>query len=57
MGVCSTLVHWSARYALERLGAERLVIVADLDSQAARIYESVGFHPAERQIGMDRAPA
>lgn len=57
MGVCGTLVHWSARYALERLGAERLVIVAERPSQAARIYESVGFRPAERQIGMDRALA
>jgi ribosomal protein S18 acetylase RimI-like enzyme len=57
MGVCGTLVHWSARYALEQLGAQTLVMVADPEYHAARIYESVGFRPAERQIGMDRAPA
>jgi GNAT superfamily N-acetyltransferase len=56
VGVCGTLVHWASRYAAERLSAGRLVIVADVDSQAARIYESVGFRPAERQVGLERAP-
>jgi GNAT superfamily N-acetyltransferase len=42
-GLAGTLVHHAGRYAVEELGARTLVIVADLDSQAERIYRSVGF--------------
>lgn len=51
-GVCGTLVHAAANYAFERMGAETLVIVAERDHAAARIYESVGFVPVERQLGL-----
>lgn len=51
-GVCGALVHQAARFALERMAAERLVMVADVQYHAARIYESVGFAPVERQAGL-----
>lgn len=54
MGICGALVHQAACYGLERMGAKTLVMVADEHYHAARIYESVGFRPAERQIGIER---
>jgi GNAT superfamily N-acetyltransferase len=56
-GICATLVHESARHALATLGAERLVMVADAHYHAGRIYESLGFRPTERQLGMELRPA
>jgi GNAT superfamily N-acetyltransferase len=51
-GVCRTLVHTAAQYGLATMGAEMLVMVADANYHAARIYESVGFVPTERQVGL-----
>jgi ribosomal protein S18 acetylase RimI-like enzyme len=51
-GVCSTLVYESAKYVLENTQASTLVMVADEDYHAAKIYESVGFIPTEKQIGL-----
>lgn len=47
-GVCATLVHAAGLDAMDRFGLETLVMVADPDYHAARIYESVGFAPAEK---------
>lgn len=55
-GVCSTLVYQAARYAQERMNASKLVIIADPEDQAARIYQSVGFAACERQMGICRRP-
>jgi GNAT superfamily N-acetyltransferase len=55
-GICGTLVYESSRFALETYGAEQLVMVADEHYHAARIYESVGFRPVERQLGLERRP-
>lgn len=55
-GVCGALVHEAARYGLERMGIETLVMVADAHYHAAAIYESVGFAPTERQAGLTRRP-
>lgn len=52
-GICGTLVYEAAQYAVQNLGAKTLVMVADEDYHAAKIYESVGFVPTEHQIGMD----
>ena len=52
-GICGTLVYEAARYAFEALGVKTLVMVADEEYHAAKIYESVGFVPTEHQIGMD----
>ena len=46
-GVCGTLVYRVARLGLER-GLRTLVMVADAEYHAARIYESVGFTPREK---------
>lgn len=51
-GVCSTLVYESAKYAFENMKAEKLVMVADENYHAAKIYESVGFRPGHRQSGL-----
>lgn len=53
-GLAGTLVHQAARHALGEMGIDVLVLVADADSQAERIYRSVGFLPAERQVGLER---
>jgi GNAT superfamily N-acetyltransferase len=52
-GICGTLVHQASRYAFEKMKLETLVMVADEHYFAARIYESVGFQPRERQVGLD----
>lgn len=52
-GVCGTLVYEAAKYAFSDLKAHTLVMVADPEYHAAKIYESVGFRPTERQIGVD----
>lgn len=54
LGIASTLVYRTGLYAREHMGVERLVIVADADSPADRIYRSVGFRPVERQLGLER---
>lgn len=55
-GVCGTLVHAAARHALDELGATRLVMVADPEDVAIRVYRSVGFEDAERQASLCRFP-
>jgi ribosomal protein S18 acetylase RimI-like enzyme len=52
-GICGTLVYQASRYAFEKMQVETLVMVADEHYFAAKIYESVGFRPAERQVGLD----
>lgn len=48
-GVCGTLVYETARFALEKMGAKQLVMVADESYHAAKIYESVGFAPHAKE--------
>lgn len=54
-GLAGTVVHAAARHALERLGATTLVIVADPDDEAIRIYRALGFVEAERQLELELA--
>jgi ribosomal protein S18 acetylase RimI-like enzyme len=54
-GVCQTLVYEVSRRALAS-GIATLVMVADPDYHAARIYESLGFRAAEEQLGLELAP-
>lgn len=51
-GICGTLVYRAASYAYEAMGIRTLVMVADEHYHAARIYESVGFRPTEKQRGL-----
>lgn len=54
-GICGRLVTEVARRGFATLGATALVMVADEAYHAARIYESVGFRPVERQAGVSWA--
>lgn len=49
-GLAGTLVHHAGRYALDDLGVRSLVIVADPDHVAMRIYQRVGFTRTESQL-------
>lgn len=49
-GICGTLVYQAGTVALNQWGVETLVMEADPDYHAARIYESVGFKPAEESF-------
>ncbi len=49
-GLAGSLVHRVSRYGFEELGARTLVMVADPDYLAIRIYRSVGFADTERQL-------
>ncbi len=53
-GIGGTLVFHAARHALGQMGLETLVLVADADSPAERLYRSVGFLPTERQVAVER---
>ena len=48
--ICRTLVHEVATEGFKR--AERLVMIADTNYHAARIYESLGFRPRERMASL-----
>ncbi len=52
-GICGALVYQASRYGFERMGAEVLVMIADENYFAAKIYETVGFRPEERQAGVE----
>ncbi len=52
-GICGRLVYETSRYAFEQMEVETLVMVADENYHAAKIYESVGFQPKEHQVGVD----
>ncbi len=51
-GICGTLVFKSAQYALQNLKLKQLVMCADQDYHAARIYESVGFRFDQKEHGV-----
>jgi len=53
-GLAGTLVHFAGRHALERMGAQRLVIVADPDYSAIRLYRALGFEDRETQTQLER---
>ena len=52
-GFCGTLVYIAALHAFEERQTSRLVMGADENYSAAKIYESIGFRPTERQIGIN----
>jgi ribosomal protein S18 acetylase RimI-like enzyme len=56
-GLAGTLVHHASTYGLTELGAGTLVMVADPDYLAIRIYRSVGFAETEVQLGAEKPPA
>jgi GNAT superfamily N-acetyltransferase len=56
-GLAGTLVHHVSRYGFDTLGAETLVMVADPEYLAIRLYRSVGFSDSESQLQVERKPA
>src|SRR4051794_819326 len=56
-GLAGTLVHRVSRYGFDELRARTLVMVADPDYVAIRIYRSVGFADTERQLQAERKPS
>ena len=56
-GLAGTLVWRAGQHGLENFAARTLVMAADPDYVAIRVYRSVGFVDAETQIGFERQPA
>lgn len=55
-GIASTLVHRASRYGLDELKAHMLVMVADPDYLAIRIYRALGFGDNEVQVQLTLPP-
>lgn len=49
-GLCGTLVHAAGRHGFDDLGVDTLVMVADPEYLAIRVYRSVGFDGTETQL-------
>jgi ribosomal protein S18 acetylase RimI-like enzyme len=56
-GLAGTLVHQVSRYGFDELGATTLVMVADPDYLAIRVYRAVGFADTETQLQAQRRPS
>jgi ribosomal protein S18 acetylase RimI-like enzyme len=56
-GLAGTLVHHVSRHGFDVLGVRTLVMVADPDYLAIRIYRSVGFAETETQLQAEKPPA
>ena len=52
-GIASTLVYEAGVFSMIEYKLHTLVIVADQDSNAARLYASLGFQFTEKQIGVE----
>ncbi len=55
-GIAGKLVVEAGRQALEKFGLRKLVIVAEENSGAQRLYQSLGFIPVEKQVGLEWWP-
>jgi predicted GNAT family acetyltransferase len=55
-GIAGTLVHRVAAYGFDEIGARTLVMVADPDYLAIRVYRSVGFADTETQTLLEQRP-
>jgi GNAT superfamily N-acetyltransferase len=53
-GAAGTLVYEASSYAKKHFGLDTLVIVAETDSSAGRLYQSLGFSAAEYQIHLEK---
>jgi GNAT superfamily N-acetyltransferase len=53
-GIGGALVVRSAEHAQRKFGIQTLVIVADADSPAERLYHSLGFRYRESQFGLEK---
>lgn len=55
-GLAGTLVHHVSGYGFGELGARTLVMVADPEYLAIRVYRAVGFAASETQLQAERPP-
>ena len=55
-GIAGALIASAGRQAKAATNLHTLVIVANEDSSAARLYQSLGFQPTERQVGLECWP-
>ncbi len=55
-GLAGTLAHYVGGYGFDELGAQTLVLVADPDYLAIRIYRAIGFTDGESQLQVERGP-
>lgn len=55
-GIASTLIAEASRLAKTKYDTNTLIIVADEGSSAARLYETLGFQPVEKQVGLEWWP-
>jgi ribosomal protein S18 acetylase RimI-like enzyme len=55
-GIASTLVHRASTYGLTEGGAKTLVMVADPEYLAIRLYRALGFNDTETQLQLQLAP-
>jgi ribosomal protein S18 acetylase RimI-like enzyme len=55
-GLAGTLVHRVGEYGFAELKAETLVMVADPNDDAIRVYRTVGFTATESALGAELAP-
>ena len=55
-GACTALVHAVCRHGFEAMGLTTLVMLADPEDVAIRVYESLGFRCESRQWHLERTP-
>lgn len=55
-GLAGAVVSAAGQLAWDALGARRLVIVADPEGPALRLYRALGFREVESQVSLERAP-
>jgi GNAT superfamily N-acetyltransferase len=55
-GIAGTLIFRAGRQAMAEYGLHTLVIVAEQASSPARLYETLGFQPLEKQVGLEWWP-
>lgn len=56
-GIAGTMIAEASLQAMEKYRLDDLVIVADPDSSAARLYMSLGFELTEKQVGVEWWPS
>ena len=55
-GLCSALIHAVCQHGFDRMGLDTLVIVADPDDVAIRLYEALGFERGASIWHLEKAP-
>lgn len=51
-GIAGRMVYEAGRHAMREHGLHQLVIIAESDTSASRLYASAGFNPVEKNVGL-----